>query len=313
MKTLIVTGANEPFKPLLYGLLNSLRQWPEPLADGIAVLDVGLSESTRRELAAEVDHLVCPDWDLPYAPALRASRGHERAKLARPFLPRYFPGYELYLWIDADCWVQERYAVEWFFEAAADGALAIAPSQDRSYHYTAASLDWRQRYLSAYYGEEGLQFYREALGLYHNRVYYNDGVFCLRAEAPHWASWARHFGAGLARHPDGVSDQAAMNYAIWKDDLPVHPLPSLCNWACHFAIPRIEERTGKHCEPHVPYRPIGIVHMTGDTKDYSWRVERAGVSERRDLRYPGGCESLRPRASGNVTPMAPARMPARAR
>ena len=35
------------------------------------------------------------------------------------FFAQYFPGYDVYLWIDADAWVQDRQAVELFVQGAA--------------------------------------------------------------------------------------------------------------------------------------------------------------------------------------------------
>ena len=59
-----------------------------------------------------------------------------KALTARPFLPRYFPGFDLYFWIDADCWVQQGDALALFQRAARTGALAVAPEIHRSMrHY----------------------------------------------------------------------------------------------------------------------------------------------------------------------------------
>ena len=59
-----------------------------------------------------------------------------KALTARPFLPRYFPGFDLYFWIDADCWVQQGDAIALFLRAARTGALAAAPEIHRSMrHY----------------------------------------------------------------------------------------------------------------------------------------------------------------------------------
>jgi hypothetical protein len=187
---------------------------------------------------------------------------------ARPFLPKYFPGYDIYLWLDADTWVQEKYAVKWFFQAAKHGRLGIVPQVDRSYAHPDRVLNWRAQRLFMYYGDE-------AVSLLARRPYYNSGGFSLLADAPHWNSWARYLKRGLEACPKLVTDQTALNYAIWKDDLSVHPLPALCNWCCHLAVPRVSIITRKLCEPHIPNRPIGLVHMTAGTKDSAlmWDLE----------------------------------------
>ena len=53
--------------------------------------------------------------------------GAFKAQFARPFLPRHFPGYETYLWIDADAWLQDWRAVELYVAAACGDRLAITP------------------------------------------------------------------------------------------------------------------------------------------------------------------------------------------
>jgi lipopolysaccharide biosynthesis glycosyltransferase len=280
MQTIIVTAADENFSTLLLGLIQSLRQWDEPVCDAIGVLDLGLSDDTLQKVQGQVTHIVSPDWDLPTDLNLRDSQPYLRAMSSRPFLPKYFPGYDIYLWLDADTWVQERYAVEWFFQAARDGGLGIVPQVDRSYTNPPRATNWRMQRLFMYYGEE-------AVSLLAAHPYYNSGGFSLLADAPHWSSWARYFLRGLEACPTLVTDQTALNYAIWKDNLPVHPLPALCNWCCHLAVPRINAETRKLCEPHIPNRPIGLVHMTGDTKNLvlTWNSEDKAIEG--NLRFRG--------------------------
>lgn len=260
MKSIVVTAADENFSALLLRLIDSLHQWDEPLFDAVGLLDVGLSEATLRKIRGQITHVATPAWDLPCGPRIRQNKPYLRAKTARPFLPRYFPGYDLYLWLDADTWVQEKFALEWFFQAAQGGSLGIVPQADPSYVHTRDSVTWRTHRLSQYYGDESLT-------LLNSQSYYNGGAFSLLAGAPHWNSWAHHFARGLESCPWLISDQTALNYAIWKDNLPVSPLPSLCNWCWHLAAPITNAETGKLCEPSAPNRPIGLIHMTAHTKD----------------------------------------------
>ena len=282
MKTIIVSGSDEKLSYLLMGLLDSLGQWDKPLSDAIGVLDLGLSEITLSKIRNRVTEIKVPDWDFDINPELRIKQPYLRAKLSRPFLPKYFPGYDLYLWLDADTWVQEKYAVNWYFRGAADGKIAICPSADRSFIYSQQTLLWRKKHLFDYFGQDGLDLYKKVLFLNTRYGYYNDGAFCLRADAPHWTSWANHFEQALSANPNAVSDQAVLNYAIWKDELAVHPLPSLCNWACHLALPIYNEIINKLCEPHLPYSPIGLIHLTGPSKEFVIQTKGGKIS----LQFP---------------------------
>jgi lipopolysaccharide biosynthesis glycosyltransferase len=278
-KSIIVTAADQAYAPLLLELLESLGPH-DGMYDAIGVLDVGLSQETVQVIQPRVTSIVVPEWDLPVEHSLRESHPHLRATLARPFLRNYFPGFELYLWLDADTWVQDRYALEWYIAAAQNGSLGIAPQIDRSYRHPPSSWKWRKKRLLSYYGAS-------ATKLLYTQVYYNAGAFSLSVDAPHWDTWAKYFKIGLHASPQIVTDQTALNFAIWNDSLGVHPLPALCNWCCHLAIPSFDHSNKKLCEPHLPYRPIGLIHLTAHTKDIKLKATLNGNEVGGSLRYKG--------------------------
>lgn len=302
MRTLVVTAANEAFMPLLRGLIESLHQWePRPFTD-LACFDVGLAPESRQWIARYASHLVEPRWDLPVGEKLREASPHLRAMTARPFLPSYFPGYEIYLWLDADTWVQERFALEWYFAVAARGQLAITPHVDRAYRHSTDVVNWRMRRLEAYFGQEA------AASLLWE-TYFNSGVFALRSDAPHWALWAKWYSTGLEAGTGAhCGDQTALNYAIWRERLPVSPLPALCNWCCHLALPQLHPTDGRFCEPDVPEgRSIGILHLTANTKDLRLQLRSDGGIRTIGLRFPG--VGRRDLETGSAEPVAPADRP----
>jgi lipopolysaccharide biosynthesis glycosyltransferase len=280
MRTLIVTAANEAFMPLLRGLIKSLQQWePRPFT-ALACLDVGLGSESREWVSRHASHVVAPGWDLPIDRQLRENEPHLRALTARPFLPKYFPGYDVYLWIDADAWVQERFALEWYLAAAAEGSLAAVPQVDRAYRISEGVLGWRVRRMQGYFGEEAG---RRALW----DTYFNAGVFALRADAPHWKLWAKHFSEGLKVTNGALCcDQTALNHMLWAENLPVHPLPALCNWLCHLAPPSYDLQRQKFCEPFAPSSSVGILHLTAHTKNLSLQLQGDGWTRMISLRFP---------------------------
>lgn len=281
MRTLVVTAANESFMPLLRGLIESLQQWePRPFND-LACFDLGLAPESRYWLEGIARHVVEPDWDLPVDEKLRREQPELRALTVRPFLPRYFPGYDIYLWIDADAWVQERFALEWLFVAAASGRLAAVPQVHHAHLQTEGSFNWRVQRMQAYFGQEAG---RRLLW----NTYVNAGVFALRSDAPHWASWAGWFDQGLkATGGKPCCDQTALNQAIWMERLPVAPLPALCNWLCHLALPRFDVARRKFCEPTAPGLPIGILHLSANSKDTHLEVRGEDRAHKVGLRFPG--------------------------
>ena len=286
MQTLIVTAADDNFFPLLHDLLSSLNQWQERPFTDIAVFDLGLSPGRKDWLARVARYIVEPRWDLPVNDAVRATRPSNRALTVRPFLPRYFPGYDIYIWMDADTWVQERFAIERYVAAAADGHLAAVPHSHTAYRHPLELVQWRRRSIRDYFGQEAVE-----RGLWH--AYVNAGVFALRADAPHWALWAKWFRTGLENtFGKQCCDQSALNHTVWTEHLPVTLLPALCNWLCHLAVPRFDPARARFCEPDGEARSIGILHLLGKTKNFTTDTGTAGALGPRGLRYPGAATDL---------------------
>jgi hypothetical protein len=285
---LIVSGADSAYFPLLRDTVLSVRAQSPQAAIGI--LDVGLYQEQREWLAARVTHLVHPAWDIDFPGRARTPEGR-KAQFARPFLPQHFPGYELYLWIDADAWLQDWRAVELFVRAARGGRLAIVPEIDRAYkrHYKrpklfGLTLAWKN--------------YRKAFGwrvadrLGRNPMV-NCGVFSLRGDAPHWRAWARIMEQAAQRTRFFFVEQTALNYAIFAEHLPVDFLPAYCNWMPGDAAPAFDPERRRFVEPYSPHEVIGIMHLAGaGAKNQVFRLTRldGGIVET-SLRYTA-CRSL---------------------
>lgn len=261
MKKIIITGADEKYSKMLIKLINSLHQFNDSICDAIGVLDLGLSIKTLEKIKNKVNYIIQPKWDFKVNESIIKNYPHLRALTSRPFLNKYFPGYDLYLWIDSDAWVQNRFAVDWLFNGANKIGMSIIPTIHHSYYTSKKVITTRLESLNIYYPNIGPDLY------WHN-IYYNAGVFALKNNAIHWNSWAKKFEQGL-KNTDGIhiSDQSALNYAIWSEKLPIYPLPATCNWCCHLAHPSINTKTGKFFEPHIPHKEIGIIHMTSNSKN----------------------------------------------
>ncbi len=133
-RLLIASGADRNYFPLLRDAILSIRALRRDVA--IGVLDLGLDQQHRDWLGARVAHIVRPDWDLDF-PGRERTPETLKAQVARPFLRRHFPGYEMYFWIDADAWLQDGRVIDLYVSAAGHDKLAITPEIDRAYkrHY----------------------------------------------------------------------------------------------------------------------------------------------------------------------------------
>jgi hypothetical protein len=281
-RLLIASGADRNYFPLLRDTVLSILAHRQDQAIGI--LDLGLDREHRKWLSLRVHHLVRPDWDLDF-PRREEMPETFKAQVARPFLPRHFPGYDIYLWIDADAWLQDGRAIDLYVNAAGNDKLAITPEIDRAYkrHYKRPkpfgwTLPWKN--------------YRRAFGwraadrLGRNPMV-NCGVFALHREAPHWDAWARVLWRVLQRTRFFFVEQMALNYVIFAERLAVNFLPAYCNWMPGDAAPAFDAEHGLFVEPYAPHEVIGVMHLAGrEQKSLVFRLNRLdGGTVETSLRY----------------------------
>lgn len=287
-KTIAITGGDAGYFDLMKDCIASLHSVPEGRALALGILDCGLTEEQRAWCRDHGAALVVPDWDFDFPGREKLKDGY-KALTARPFLPRYFPGFDVYFWIDGDCWVQLGDAITLFLAAARTGALAVAPEIHRAMrHYHHA---WGE--FSAVCGAAYESCFDKATA--ERLVRYpmiNAGVFALTAEAPHWQGWATVLGEALQRSTD-MTDQMALNVLVYDKGFACEPLPSRCNWPVHHATPAWDAGRGLFVEPAMPYDPLGILHLTIYTKRLAaldvreLGGPRAGQVRPRSLRWPG--------------------------
>jgi lipopolysaccharide biosynthesis glycosyltransferase len=262
MKAVVVTAADEDYAPFLRDLLDSLEPHREALDFAIAVLDLGLLPPTAAAVAARVEHLVEPHW--PFKPHAEFSSDRRHlSRAARPVLPDLVPGYDVYVWLDADVWVQHPLGLSWLIEAAATADIAAVPVVHRAYRFRPADLGWLlERYRMAFSNDIALDLMQ--------RPYFNAGVFAIAAGSPLWRAYAKHFQAALDRWQGSfLSDQAVINAAIMLDGLSMQRLPARTNWICHLASPLWQPQTLQLLEPALPFDPLLIVHNTFKNKNFA--------------------------------------------
>ena len=281
---IIVSGADSGYFELLQDCVCSIRDRPEGAALALGVLDVGLDEAQRSWLARQGAAVVAPGWDFAF-PGREATPRYRQAQFARPFLPRHFPGHPVYLWIDADAWVQDWAAIALLLRAASEGRLAIVPEMDRSYrNFFHAREEFHGVIAEGYRAifDEATATRLAALPLL------NNGVFALSAAAPHWHAWAKTLEGALQLSRNALVDMTTLNHVIYEQNQPAHFLPAWCNWICHHAAPRREAERDILTEPNLPYHKLGIVHLTMWMKD------------RTEFRYGGGKAGLAPASAANI-------------
>ncbi len=282
MNALLVTSANHVFFDLVIEAIASVRDLGSLGGLEIAILDIGLHDWQVAALSSEVQHIVKPGWAIDF-PGQATASPVLRSQIARPFLPDLFPGYEMFLWMDADVWIQDALALPLYCEAAAGGDLAITPEIHR---YYASLYQDPRKVRPCEYQIYSLGWGTDAADQMIQSPLVNTGMFALRRDSKVWSNWGQTLAMLLSRTTDFYTEQTALNGAILSGHVSFVPLPAYCNWLCHHAIPVFDPTTGDWLEPGFPRQKIAVIHMTGPTKFQSMDVQTTDRRTfRRSLRY----------------------------
>ena len=140
-KNVIVSLADANYFPLLDELVDSIKRFKQSEDIAICILDAGLKQDQRDSLFKKVDEIKNAEWDIE-VPGYKV-KGKEwlKSQVSRAFLPKYFPNYEKYLWIDCDAWVNDWSCVELYFKACDDGKLGITQTIGPGYKIT-SKVNW---------------------------------------------------------------------------------------------------------------------------------------------------------------------------
>jgi len=137
----IITLSDSNYFELLEELIDSIKVHEESRNIAICVLDAGLTQEQVSILKQKVYSIKKAEWDIK-VPAYKVS-GKEwlKSQVSRAFLPKYFPEFDRYLWIDCDAWVNNWNTVEMYFEACKNGKLGITQSVGQGYRVL-SKVNW---------------------------------------------------------------------------------------------------------------------------------------------------------------------------
>ena len=266
----IISLADSNYYELLNELVDSIRRFKESENTAICILDAGLSEEQKKQLSQKVEEIKSAEWDIDVPDFKVKGKEWLKSQVSRAFLPKYFPGYKQYLWIDADAWVNSWSAIELYFEGCKNNKLSIATSADRAYGRVLRA-EWvfgsfarvkSQNYKHAKSSGFSEKIAREVA----LKPHLNIGVFALEANASHWKVWQKNLKEALKSGKIWGSEQIAMNITIYHDGLNVEILPAYCNWTLIQAL-KFDKEKNTLVEPYLPNHQIGIVHFAGKNND----------------------------------------------
>ena len=264
-KNVIVSLADANYFDLLSELVDSIKRFKESKDVAICILDAGLTEEQKEKLTKKVDEIKSAEWDIE-VPAFKV-RGKEwlKSQVSRAFLPKYFPNYEKYLWIDCDAWVNDWNTVELYFKACDNGKLGITQTIGPGYKIT-SKVNWLFGKLAIIKSQNFKHAVKSKIGFEKARKlafapHINIGVFSLEKNSPGWISWQKNLEITLKAGNIFGSEGLAINMSVYIDDLETEFLPLNCNWITSNLLPKFSNKEDTFVEPYLPHYKIGIMHL----------------------------------------------------
>ncbi len=289
-KTIVITGCDENHYDLASELLESLRALETRRFD-IGFLQHGTvplppAIGTGADIVAQVD---------ADASQVEDGEGFLLARLGtKARLPEYFPGYDLYIWLDGDTWVQNGVGLDQIAQCAQLADLCAHPQADPNYLTCRFPDNYTMHTYDVIYG-------REVRSKFARFQMVNSGVFGARASSPLWAKWAAALDE-VRQRLEGqdkrfFSDQIPLHKLIFSGEVKLCPLRAVNNWLVGHCTPAIDLRGRRLRAPSFPFEEIHIVHLVGYTKRHRFQIAGRSVSFRyRDVLAE---YEKQPRASGD--------------
>ena len=218
-----------------------------------------------------MDEIKNAEWDIQVSSIKVRGKEWLKSQVSRAFLPKYFPNYEKYLWIDCDAWVNDWNAVDLYFKACENGKLGITQTIGPGYRIM-SKVNWlfgkiavikSQNFKHAISSKIGMDAARKLAFAPH----VNIGVFSLQKNSSCWDVWQKNLETTLKSGQIFGSEGLAINMSIYIDNVETEFLPLNCNWIASNLLPKFDEKECMFVEPYLPNTKIGIMHLAAGIWD----------------------------------------------
>ena len=270
-ENVIISLADSNYFELLNELIDSVKQFDQSNSVAICILDAGLEKAQLNELSDKVDEIKNAEWDIQVSSIKVRGKEWLKSQVSRAFLPKYFPNYEKYLWIDCDAWVNDWNAVDLYFKACENGKLGITQTIGPGYRIM-SKVNWlfgkiavikSQNFKHAISSKIGMDAARKLAFAPH----INIGVFSLQKNSSCWDVWQKNLKTTLKSGQIFGSEGLAINMSIYIDNVETEFLPLNCNWIASNLLPKFDEKERMFVEPYLPNTKIGIMHLAAGIWD----------------------------------------------
>ncbi len=264
-KNVIVSLADANYFPLLDELVDSIKRFKESENVAICILDAGLKQDQKDSLSKKVDEIKNAEWDIEVPDHKVKGKEWLKSQVSRAFLPKYFPNYEKYLWIDCDAWVNDWNSIDLYFKACDNGRLGITQTIGPGYKIT-SKVNWLFGKLAIIKSQNFKHAVKSNIGYTDARKlafapHINIGVFSLEKDSKGWSTWQNNLSKTLKAGNIFGSEGLAINMSVYIDNLETEFLPLNCNWILSNLLPKYDQKKSTFVEPYLPNYKIGIMHL----------------------------------------------------
>ena len=263
-KNVIVSLADANYFPLLEELIDSIKRFKQSENIAICILDAGLTEDQKEKISKKIDEIKVAEWDIEVPGYKVKDKEWLRVKFLE-LLPKYFPNYEKYLWIDCDAWVNDWECIELYFKACDNGKLGITQTIGPGYKIT-SKVNWLFGKLAVIKSQNFKHAIKSKIPYEKARKlafapHINIGVFSLEKNSVGWEIWQKNLEQTLKAGNIFGSEGLAINMAVYIDNLETEFLPLNFNWITSNLLPKFDESKNTFVEPYLPNYKIGIMHL----------------------------------------------------
>ena len=189
----IISLADSNYYELLNELIDSIKQFNHSEKVAICILDAGLTEEQTALLKNKVDEIKKAEWDIEVPQSKVKGKEWLKSQVSRAFLPKYFPNYKKYLWIDCDAWVQDWSSIDLYFKACDNGKLGITQTMTPGYRIL-SNVNWLFGKLAIIKSQNFKHAIKSKIDINKARKlafapHINIGVFSLEKDSNCWNVW----------------------------------------------------------------------------------------------------------------------------
>ncbi len=263
---IIVSSADSKYFFLLKELFLSLDRSGILSDYQFSILDTGLTEEQKIFFLDNSVIIKEAIWNTPVPKFKILGRENLKTQVARAYLPDYFQNYKLYIWLDADMWLNDIESFYFYENGALNDKLTIVPQSDRAYVKN-ANVEWLfgfPKKIKTINYKNISKSISKSLGrkyAFHSTL--NAGAFAINDNVNIWKCFQKNIKLAAKKGRIFGTDQVALALSIYEDGLPSEFLPAYCNWMCEFNMPKFDNKKNQFVEPYIPNNPIALVHLAG--------------------------------------------------